>query len=45
MDKNKNYYSILGISLDSDEKKIKKAYYKLSFTHNTDKGGDPIVFG
>ena len=45
MDKNKNYYSILEISPDSDEKKIKKAYYKLSFTHHPDKGGDPVVFG
>jgi DnaJ family protein A protein 2 len=45
MDKNKNYYSILGISPDSVEKVIKKAYYKLSFTHHPDKGGDPVVFG
>jgi len=44
MDKNKNYYSILGISPDSDEKKIKKAYYKLSFSMHPDKGGDTLTF-
>lgn len=44
MDKNKNYYSILGVSLDSDEKKIKKAYYKLSFSMHPDKGGDLLAF-
>ena len=44
MDKNKNYYSILGVSSDSDEKTIKKAYYKLSFEHHPDKGGNPIKF-
>ena len=44
MDFHKNYYSILRVSPNSKEKEIKKAYYKLSFTHHPDKGGDPIVF-
>lgn len=44
MDKNKNYYLILGVSNDAEEKIIKKAYYKLSFEHHPDKGGDPLVF-
>ena len=45
MNLNKNYYSTLGVKGDSDEKTIKKAYYKLSFTHHPDKGGDPVIFG
>ena len=45
MNLNKNYYSILGVSNNSEEKVIKKAYYKLSFTNHPDKGGDPIIFG
>lgn len=44
MDKNKNYYSILGVSPQSEEKTIKKAYYKLSFEKHPDKGGDAITF-
>ena len=40
----KNYYSILGVTKTSNEKEIKKAYYKLSFTHHPDKGGDSILF-
>ncbi len=44
MDKNKNYYQILGVTPESDEKSIKKAYYKLSFTHHPDKGGNPEIF-
>ena len=39
MDKNKNYYSILGVAKDAEEKVIKKSYYKLSFEHHPDKGG------
>ena len=45
MNLNKNYYSILGVDNNSDEKVIKKAYYKLSFIHHPDKNGDPIIFG
>lgn len=41
---NKNYYGILGISNTSTESEIKKSYYKLSFTHHPDKGGDPNIF-
>lgn len=44
MNLNKNYYAVLGVANDSDEKAIKKAYYKLSFKHHPDKGGDPAVF-
>jgi len=44
MDLKKNYYTTLGIPKDSTEKDIKKAYYKLSFTHHPDKGGDASVF-
>ena len=45
MDLGKNYYAILGVARDSDEKSIKKAYYKLSFSHHPDKGGDAVMFG
>jgi DnaJ-class molecular chaperone len=45
MDLIKNYYGILGITKTSTEKEIKKAYYKLSFTHHPDKGGDAVIFG
>ena len=44
MDFKKNYYTTLGIPKDSTEKDIKKTYYKLSFTHHPDKGGDALVF-
>lgn len=44
MNINKNYYAILGVSNKSTEKDIKKAYYKLSFTHHPDKNGDPVLF-
>ena len=44
MDFNKNYYSILGLNSNSTEKEIKKSYYKLSFTHHPDKGGDEVIF-
>lgn len=45
MDKNKNYYQILGVTHNDDANKIKKAYYKLSFIHHPDKNGDPVIFG
>ena len=44
MDLNKNYYALLGTSKESTKKEIKKAYYKLSFTHHPDKGGDAVIF-
>lgn len=44
MDLNKNYYALLGTPKESTEKEIKKTYYKLSFTHHPDKGGDAIIF-
>jgi len=44
MNLNKDYYKILGVSGDADEKTIKKSYYKLSFKHHPDKGGDQLVF-
>jgi curved DNA-binding protein CbpA len=37
MDKNKNYYKILGVSHDSDDKEIKKAYRDLSKIYHPDK--------
>lgn len=44
MNVNKNYYSVLEVSKDSDEKTIKKSYYRLSMKVHPDKGGDPAVF-
>lgn len=41
----KDYYRILGISHYSSDKDIKKSYYRLSFKHHPDKGGDKIIFG
>lgn len=45
MNLNKNYYSILGVKHTDDATIIKKTYYKLSFQHHPDRGGDPITFG
>ena len=44
MNLNKNYYDILGVSKTADSQEIKKAFYKLSFTHHPDKGGDAVMF-
>lgn len=44
MNLNKNYYKTLNISGDSNEKEVKKAYYKLSYIHHPDKKGDPEIF-
>lgn len=44
MDLNKNYYSILGVSNKSSEKEVQKTYYKLSFKHHPDRGGDANIF-
>lgn len=40
MNTNKNYYSILGVNKDSNDKQIKKAYYKLSFEYHPDRNRD-----
>ena len=45
MDFNKNYYLVLGVDKLSSDKDVKKSYYKLSFTHHPDKGGDDLIFG
>jgi DnaJ-class molecular chaperone len=44
MNLQKNYYSILEISHDSNQKEVKKAYYALSKLHHPDVGGDWINF-
>jgi DnaJ-class molecular chaperone len=44
MNKNKNYYNILGVSHSDTQIQIKKKYYKLSFTNHPDKGGSADVF-
>ena len=33
IDYNQNYYGLLGISFNADQKTIKKTYYKLSFRY------------
>lgn len=43
MDKNKNYYQILGVDKESTEKEIKKTYYKLSFKYHPDQNKDADV--
>ena len=44
MNFHKNYYQILGVDHQSDDTKIKKSYYKLSFKYHPDKNGDPEMF-
>jgi len=44
MDLKKNYYGILGVDKKSTQNEIKKKYYKLSFEHHPDKGGDSVIF-
>ncbi len=41
---NKDYYKILNINRESSQDEIKKAFRKLSKTHNPDKGGDEKIF-
>lgn len=40
MNFNINYYSILGVTHESNEKEIKKSYYKLSFVYHPDRNKD-----
>ena len=40
MDKNKNYYKILGLNNNCTPKEIKKSYYKLSFKYHPDQNKD-----
>ncbi len=44
MNLNINYYALLGVPNNADEKTIKKSYYKLSFIHHPDKNGDANIF-
>jgi translocation protein SEC63 len=44
MNKDKNYYKILGALHEETATLIKKKYYKLSFTHHPDKGGNAEYF-
>ena len=44
MNKDKNYYQILGAVHDDTEAQIKKKFYKLSFEHHPDKGGNSEIF-
>lgn len=39
-----DYYEILGVSKDADEKAIKKAFRKLAQKHHPDAGGDEEKF-
>ena len=40
----KSFYNILGVSENSSEVDIKKAYRKLSLEHHPDKGGNEEKF-
>jgi len=39
-----DYYQVLGISRNSDEQEIKRAYRKLAMKHHPDRGGNPEEF-
>lgn len=37
----KDYYSILGVSRDANDKQLKKAYHKMSKKYHPDRSDDP----
>jgi DnaJ-class molecular chaperone len=39
-----DYYKLLGVTKESKQSEIKKAYRKLAVQHHPDKGGDPELF-
>tara|TARA_Y100000389_G_scaffold129980_1_gene127388 strand:+ start:1086 stop:1571 length:486 start_codon:yes stop_codon:yes gene_type:complete len=39
-----DYYKLLGVTKESNQSEIKKAYRKLAVQHHPDKGGDPETF-
>ena len=39
-----DYYKLLGVTKESNQSEIKKAYRKLAVKHHPDKGGDPEMF-
>lgn len=39
-----DYYQLLGVTKESNQSEIKKAYRKLAIQHHPDKGGDPEIF-
>jgi len=44
MNLGKNYYALLGVTNTSDEKQIKKAYYRLAMKEHPDRGGNAVLF-
>ena len=39
-----DYYKLLGVTKESNQSEIKKAYHKLAIQHHPDKNGDPELF-